>query len=191
MLPSRANLPYNPARDRNAPIGCKGFKIVKGPVLGRDRAATLQAGHDFEAATLNPYTIQCCHNPCDFGVEAKFAVIKGIASGVLGDPDGVTPSMIIDLAGWGPKLQGKSLEERKNIMMNQENWPLAHTDVLWNPTYLDDIPTTRLKIWGKKLWNGEVYTHVKTTIPTVQYFNFSLSGEITYFFEKVKFFSIH
>jgi len=37
-------------------------------------------------------------------------------------------------------------------MMNQENWPLAHTDVLWNPTYLDDIPTTRLKIWeGKAL----------------------------------------
>ena len=188
MLPREEKITYA----RYATLeGCRGFKIGLGPVVGRERAATLQAGRDFEPATLNPYTVQCDHNPCDFSVEAKYTVLKGIACGVLGDSDAVAPSAVIETQGWRIKLEGKTLAERKAITCNQGEWPLGHTDILWNPMFLDNwngSEDSRFQSWGKKLWNGEPYMHIKCSDPTTQYFNFSLSGELRPLFEKVSHF---
>jgi len=183
----------------SVPIGCKGFAIKNGPIDDRRDGLELQAGWDFQPHSLDPYTVPCEHNSCDFTVTAKWQLIKALASGILGEANAPTFLFIIQHQGWAQKVRNKTLEERNGMLLNVSEWPVAHSDTLWSPLSLTNLEQETpgrslqsnpgrlpMSTWTKALWNGDIYFHMKMTQEvTDNYINFSLINEIMVVFEKV------
>ena len=69
--------------------GCIGFKLTDGPLAGRlsqneeYNEFIPRSGWHYSPLSLSPYTEACDHQQCDPWTEAKWMVIKAIASGIL------------------------------------------------------------------------------------------------------------